>query len=947
MTAEYSIQKMVSDGTLSTIALGIQYLQRNDIYMRIAGEETPQSGAPSGYTWSFINNTALKILPVVPAGVEVVVYRRTDLDEMYNIYSQNAQFDESTIDENNQQLLYIAQEYFEQGVPAQLIDGVEYVREDTVNMYYRLKLSDGSYTAEFPVPKGGAAGFEALRRSYAEAGFTMVAGSFEEGGTLTSSSDALLHKATGIAYSWDGVFPQVVAASSTPTPIGAGGWIDRSDVLLRNALAGGVGASLIGTGAGRTQEDKNAEIVSITDKGAEPGIDCTAAIVEALTATTGTVYVPPGDFVATPSVASVHSVLPLLGRVHTDGNITINIPDGVATGTAPAVGDISGSGSIKVVGSAATTLRSITGFVSATGVAGAWDVTIQMDSVAGMAVGGFIHTTDVTGTAAAAIHRGCWPVLSINAGANQVTVRNNCWQSVFPMHTITGSVTHPINAVIKFNNCDGFYQRSGQLFIDNLIIRGNASDYWLSSNVSGTEKGTHGIYVGGPTVALNGKTDNVNQYGLSGASISAGPMVGVYDFDQQGVVTELGGWVFGDFLASCFNRRRGFYASTASGIRAKHISACGNYLDGVITDIGGNIYSSSSSCAAGNRQRGISSAQGGTILFDSGILVSNVSDGAAAVAGGIVQATNAMVSQNTGHGFFAEYNSTVYCNNSTIDSNGGNGLYGSVGSIFRATNSLITNNSLFGVRSDLGSDINYQGSTVSGNASGEVSLGSDSKVLKATRFGGTLYGDKVNIRTFSTGNGVQLAATSGGEAFIFGYDTAAANSYTKAYTLASNSNGFYPESDGVNNIGRASNRWNTVYASTGTINTSDAREKSKPEPIDDRVLDAWGDVQLITFQWLSSVSIKGSDLARWHFGVIAQQVRDAFASHGIDGTKYGLLCYDEWNDEFEINEDGNSVQTKAAGDRWGIRPDQCLFIEAAYQRRRCDRIEARLNASGL
>lgn len=42
MATEYSIQRMVSDGTLSTIALGIQYLQRNDIYIRIAGEELPR-----------------------------------------------------------------------------------------------------------------------------------------------------------------------------------------------------------------------------------------------------------------------------------------------------------------------------------------------------------------------------------------------------------------------------------------------------------------------------------------------------------------------------------------------------------------------------------------------------------------------------------------------------------------------------------------------------------------------------------------------------------------------------------------------------------------------------------------------------------------------------------------------------------------------------------------
>lgn len=154
MTTEYSIQKIVSDGTLSTIALGIQYLQRNDIYMRIAGEETPQSGAPSGYTWSFLDNTTLKILPVVPNGVEVVVYRRTDVDAMYNIYSQNAQFDEATIDENNQQLLYIAQEYLEQGLPGTGIESLEYINTVSGVNYYRFKLTDGTYTVPFGVPDG-------------------------------------------------------------------------------------------------------------------------------------------------------------------------------------------------------------------------------------------------------------------------------------------------------------------------------------------------------------------------------------------------------------------------------------------------------------------------------------------------------------------------------------------------------------------------------------------------------------------------------------------------------------------------------------------------------------------------------------------------------------------------------------------------------------------------
>lgn len=188
-----------------------------------------------------------------------------------------------------------------------------------------------------------------------------------------------------------------------------------------------------------------------------------------------------------------------------------------------------------------------------------------------------------------------------------------------------------------------------------------------------------------------------------------------------------------------------------------------------------------------------------------------------------------------------------------------------------------------------------------------------------------------------------------------------------------------PTSDNAHDLGSGPVRWRTVFAATGTINTSDAREKTPPEVISENVLDAWGDVQLTVFQWLESVREKGADLARWHFGVIAQQVRDAFASHGIDGTRYGLLCYDKWPDEFApilsvrdverdvievvgAEDDGTPIErirtvieqeeynagevqlVRAAGSRWGIRTDQCLFLEAAYQRREMQRIRARLEA---
>ena len=171
-----------------------------------------------------------------------------------------------------------------------------------------------------------------------------------------------------------------------------------------------------------------------------------------------------------------------------------------------------------------------------------------------------------------------------------------------------------------------------------------------------------------------------------------------------------------------------------------------------------------------------------------------------------------------------------------------------------------------------------------------------------------------------------------------------------------------PTDDNVKAVGQPGSRCSVFYAGTGAINTCDGREKTKPLPIDDAVLDAWEGVQVIGYQWLNAIQAKGEDVARWHFGVIAQQVRDAFIACGLDGTRYGLLCYDEWDDKFEpvmgnrtvISSNGEATEEEydtgekklilAAGNRWGVRPDQCLFLEAAVARRRAQRAEERLAA---
>lgn len=100
---------------------------------------------------------------------------------------------------------------------------------------------------------------EALRRSYAEAGYTMVVGSFELGGTVATTTEVLLYEADGVAYSWQGALPKTVPADSTPASSGgvsASAWLPMGNITLRSELASAVtpGADLIGLPTGTLTE---------------------------------------------------------------------------------------------------------------------------------------------------------------------------------------------------------------------------------------------------------------------------------------------------------------------------------------------------------------------------------------------------------------------------------------------------------------------------------------------------------------------------------------------------------------------------------------------------------------------------------------------------------------------------------------------------------------------
>ena len=128
-------------------------------------------------------------------------------------------------------------------------------------------------------------------------------------------------------------------------------------------------------------------------------------------------------------------------------------------------------------------------------------------------------------------------------------------------------------------------------------------------------------------------------------------------------------------------------------------------------------------------------------------------------------------------------------------------------------------------------------------------------------------------------------------------------------------------SDNLVDLGSVSYRFDDIYATNGTIQTSDRNEKQDIEELteaEQRVAVAAKGL-LRKFRWIDSVEEKGDD-ARIHFGIIAQDLQAAFEAEGLDAGRYAMFIHSTWTDE----------ETGEERSRMGVRYSELLaFIIAA------------------
>jgi Major tropism determinant N-terminal domain/Chaperone of endosialidase len=152
-----------------------------------------------------------------------------------------------------------------------------------------------------------------------------------------------------------------------------------------------------------------------------------------------------------------------------------------------------------------------------------------------------------------------------------------------------------------------------------------------------------------------------------------------------------------------------------------------------------------------------------------------------------------------------------------------------------------------------------------------------------------------------------------------------------------------PAADNTYNHGSASFAIKQIYSNNSIIVTSDARLKTTRAYLDAEKAVAKRIKNLgRVYQWNSAIAEKGPDQARLHFGTTVQDVIAAFQAEGLDPFRYGVVCYDEWEEKIiehpEVRAEDDTIETEAwtevipAGNKYSLRLDQLTwFVLTAAQ----------------
>lgn len=165
-----------------------------------------------------------------------------------------------------------------------------------------------------------------------------------------------------------------------------------------------------------------------------------------------------------------------------------------------------------------------------------------------------------------------------------------------------------------------------------------------------------------------------------------------------------------------------------------------------------------------------------------------------------------------------------------------------------------------------------------------------------------------------------------------------------------NEDAFVPNIPATYSIGYSSNYVKDIFSLNAVTVVSDVRHKTEVSELTEQELQcaiACGKLYR-KYKLNAAVDEKGVNSARYHIGVIAQEVVQCFTDHNLDWRKYGIITYEKWDAieaiEYQAatyDENGElftpeiqAIEAREAGEIYMVRYDELnCFINAGIEYR--------------
>lgn len=110
-----------------------------------------------------------------------------------------------------------------------------------------------------------------------------------------------------------------------------------------------------------------------------------------------------------------------------------------------------------------------------------------------------------------------------------------------------------------------------------------------------------------------------------------------------------------------------------------------------------------------------------------------------------------------------------------------------------------------------------------------------------------------------------------------------------------------PDANGMLGLGTANHKWNSIYATTGSINTSDRNMKNSIQKLDERYIQMFMKLLPVSFKFNDGTS------GRTHIGFIAQDVESAMQEAGLTDIEFAGFCKDQKTIPVEKTQEVESI----------------------------------------